>query len=657
MLYFWKKISFVKTNYFRTMRKLLLTCLLVSAACSLFPQRPGPDSLIHLLENKELSPGGKLSLYEELCSLFIDYDNEALMRYSREGLALAEQEKDRGMASLFYQNLGLGYGVRTLYDSSFLFYDKALALAIETADKEREAKVTMDKGGIFRRQREYATAIEYYLKALSLAEENGLKQIQTRVLINIGGVNNLLGNREQGTQYLKQAQMLAEQENDRYAQMNINYQLGSSLYARADFGQARDLAREALAISRELYDKKFEISSLYLLMSIENTGLRNFTAANRHASACLRLAREFGDERLLMGVLSGVSDLYFKEGRYEESAAASLEAWEMNPDDIYYATEVVYHIVNCYIMSGDTEEALGYLGRYRELVRTQGEKNFEQAISEMQVKYEAEKKETRIGLLEQEKKLYVWLGAAGLAILLLLLGLLIYRHRLAGQKRRATEQQIRQLEQEKQLIATQALLDGEASERSRLARDLHDGLGGLLSVIKLNLKDLLGHAGQQESQGHERLGMTIDLVDRSIGELRRVAHHMMPESLMRYGLKVSLEDFCHAVPGARFRYFGESRRLDSQLEVLIYRCAYELINNAVKHAGAPMIQVQLVVDNGLVSLTVQDNGTGFDPRKAFPGAGLANIQTRVSACNGKLTILSEPGKGTEITIEIELPAG
>jgi len=87
----------------------------------------------------------------------------------------------------------------------------------------------------------------------------------------------------------------------------------------------------------------------------------------------------------------------------------------------------------------------------------------------------------------------------------------------------------------------------------------------------------------------------------------------MPDAIVRYGLKVALEDFCHAIPGTRFQFLGENPRLDNRLEVLIYRCAYELINNAVKHAHATAISVQLMVDDGIVSLTVQDNGIGFDP--------------------------------------------
>jgi signal transduction histidine kinase len=308
---------------------------------------------------------------------------------------------------------------------------------------------------------------------------------------------------------------------------------------------------------------------------------------------------------------------------------------------------------------GNKDRAVEFLRKLQGVFINISEKSYRESLSDMEVKYETEKKELRIVALEEGKRLYTIIGAAGVAILLLAFGLLFFRHRINIQKRKLSEQQleiseqkVKQLEQEQLLVATQAVLDGETAERSRLARDLHDGLGGMLSVVKLNLKDMK-HYAVMDGSDVERYANALDMLDQSIGELRRVAHHIMPESLMRYGLKISLEDFCRAVPGAHFQYLGENPRLDSRLEVLIYRCAYELVNNAVKHANASAINVQLMVDSGIISLTVHDNGVGFNPQVVKSGIGLENIRTRIALYNGKMTIHSSPEKGTEISIEIE----
>ena len=103
-----------------------------------------------------------------------------------------------------------------------------------------------------------------------------------------------------------------------------------------------------------------------------------------------------------------------------------------------------------------------------------------------------------------------------------------------------------------------------------------------------------------------------------------------------------------------FHYFGNEQRLDNKLEVLIYRAAHELVNNALKHAAAIQVNVQLVQEPDRLSLTVQDNGQGFDPSITPAGMGLENIRNRVETHGGKMTIYSEPGNGTEINLEFDL---
>src|SRR3546814_17450097 len=110
-----------------------------------------------------------------------------------------------------------------------------------------------------------------------------------------------------------------------------------------------------------------------------------------------------------------------------------------------------------------------------------------------------------------------------------------------------------------------------------------------------------------------RFNNAIGMLDDSIRELRRVAHHMMPESLLRYGLKVSLPDFCNAISSVEFHYFGSEQRLDSTLEILIYRSAHELVNNSLKHGSAMKINVQLIPEEDRRTLTVQDTGKGLNP--------------------------------------------
>ena len=138
-----------------------------------------------------------------------------------------------------------------------------------------------------------------------------------------------------------------------------------------------------------------------------------------------------------------------------------------------------------------------------------------------------------------------------------------------------------------------------------------------------------------------------------IRDRRTIAHNLMPDSLRRCGLKVSLGDFCKAVKEAEFKYFGDDVRRDQRLEEVIYNCAHELINNALKHADAQNIKVELMVDGENILLTVFDDGRSFDTENVTYGMGLENIKSKIAVYNGKMDITSTPGKGTEINIEIE----
>ena len=133
-------------------------------------------------------------------------------------------------------------------------------------------------------------------------------------------------------------------------------------------------------------------------------------------------------------------------------------------------------------------------------------------------------------------------------------------------------------------------------------------------------------------------------------ELRHVAHHLMPEQLLKNGLSVSLRDLAISVPGAHFSHFGNDGRLSQDVEVVLYRCAYELVNNAVKHAHADRIDIQLMQEEGQVTLTVSDNGRGLDPENQQGGIGLQNIRERISHYHGTMHIVCGKEQGTETNI-------
>lgn len=151
----------------------------------------------------------------------------------------------------------------------------------------------------------------------------------------------------------------------------------------------------------------------------------------------------------------------------------------------------------------------------------------------------------------------------------------------------------------------------------------------------------------------------LGLLDTSIRELRHVAHNLIPETLFKYGLKHTLSDFCDVVREqslkVKFAFYGIEKRYEEKLEIASYRIVQELVNNALKHSEATEVDVQLISEEERLSITVQDNGKGFDltTQNLSTGKGLANIRARVASFGGHFDLSSEHGKGTEAFVEFK----
>ena len=612
------------------------------------------DSLINILNTKKNTPSEQMQLYFELAEGYSVHDIDNCHLYAVKGLELAQKEKDKKMMIYFYGLMGNKYVYRNNYDSAIIVSQKRLQIAMELNDVVMQRGIYLGIGNVYARQGKFIMAIENYMKVIESWDGEGGTRIYALAFGNIGECYRRLNNPERAIYYLEQEKVIAEEINDPAGMAQAYRELGYIYLEQGNIDKALEYMLKALEIIKDKTptqesDCREALIKIYILKE-------EYDKALEHTNHCFRLADGLGDPYMFVLAWNSLSDIYLKQKRYKECEDAALKAWNIDSTSMDTAPKTAENIAYANIFLGNKEKAALFFEKHNEIEKLKNEKSFHNALSDMEIKYETEKKELRIISLEKEKGFYILLIITGTIVLLMALATLFFNHKfniqkckVAEQQREIAEQKIKQLEQEKQLVATQAILDGETAERSRLARDLHDGLGGMLSVVKLNLKGY----NIIDNPDTERFNKALDVLDQSIGELRRVAHHLMPESLMRYGLKVSLEDFCRAIPGANFQYLGESPRLESNLEILIYRCAYELVNNAVKYANASNINLQLMIDNGVVALSVQDNGVGFDPEIETAGTGLKNIRTRLASYNGKMAIHFSVGNGTEVCIEIE----
>jgi signal transduction histidine kinase len=249
-------------------------------------------------------------------------------------------------------------------------------------------------------------------------------------------------------------------------------------------------------------------------------------------------------------------------------------------------------------------------------------------------------------------------------VIVVIAALLFFRNlqnkrRLLQAQAELQKQRIAELEIEKQFFAAQAVLKGQDEERTRLAKDLHDGLGGILSGAKYAFGNMKNYFIITQ-EGAEAFDKSMAMLDKSISELRAVSHNMMPEALVKFGLDTALKDYCSSIQqsGAlqvTYQSFGiTDDSIPKPSASVIYRIVQELLNNIIKHAAATTTLVQLVQKDNSLSITVEDNGRGFNKAllENAEGIGFKNIFNRITYLKGTVDFDTAPGKGTSVNIEI-----
>jgi signal transduction histidine kinase len=210
-----------------------------------------------------------------------------------------------------------------------------------------------------------------------------------------------------------------------------------------------------------------------------------------------------------------------------------------------------------------------------------------------------------------------------------------------------------------------AMIEGQELERKRLAKDIHDGLGPVLSIIKLNLEAVLAEIKENNDSGSiKNLKTALELIDSMAGEMRSISHSLMPRVLEDFGLVDALESLCNNLDNSNkikvsFLNVGVKDRFDKLVELGLYRITQELLNNAMKHSKAQNIQVQILNRSDSLVLMVEDDGVGFniqDIEDNGEGIGLLNIESRAKALGGSFFLDTAEGHGVIATIEIPLNA-
>jgi signal transduction histidine kinase len=288
------------------------------------------------------------------------------------------------------------------------------------------------------------------------------------------------------------------------------------------------------------------------------------------------------------------------------------------------------------------------------------QKNLSKRIYGLEEKYEVAKRDKEIAqsqlLISRQQvaliRRNIWIISLLAFTALSGIGLFFYLHNRQNIQRQLQRQSL-------EAATWQATLEGEEKERGRIARELHDNIGGSLSSLKMWFGSIRERHSNLEQE--EEYDEALSLLDCTLDQVRRTAHSLMPELLLHEGLINAVRIFCDYMQKASgikidYQYFGYVGDLDKNLELTLYRMIQELVQNVVKHAEASHILLQLSCHETLLSITVEDNGKGMNPAMIAEkdGLGLKSIQRTIANLRGHFDVQSEPGNGTTIDIDIDL---
>lgn len=354
-----------------------------------------------------------------------------------------------------------------------------------------------------------------------------------------------------------------------------------------------------------------------------------------------------------------LAKIYIEKGQLDKAenvlSDSELKGFQKDKDFIW-----LQYQINKY--KNNFEAAAINLSEITAIQDSMSRQKYEQALAEFEAKFDTANKEKE--LIKKQFELSTTYGLLiGLGAILLVSFIFYYyrmkQHKLmSAQEQLIQHQKIKQLEQENKLLSLNAMIEGQELERLRIAQDLHDGLGGLLTTVKAHFNII-----KKEIENIEQLNVyakTNQLIDEACTEVRRIAHDMVPHSIKISGLPGALDDLkqsllAHNIFCDLDIHGFENNMLSDQQSNMIYRILQELISNIIKHAVANKVFIQLMVHDKELHITVEDDGKGFNfDKNIHTGIGLRSIQSRVDYLGGSIHYDSSPDHGTTVMIKIGL---
>jgi len=551
-------------------------------------------------------------------------------------------------------------------DSSLFLLNKAKTLYHSARDSSGLLSIYYTLGTYYSITGDYQTAIKNSYKSLAYANALKNTELEIYILESIGVTLGRYKDHEEEVSIYLKALEKAEAINDTYSIANIKYNLSTALNTLGKVDLAKKYLEDA-----ELQSLKHGFSHIYGLsvnaLAEYYYNLKDFENSKRYIDKLdsILIDHEFNDLKMRGEFMK--STYYNSKSEYSKSLEHGKRALQL----LSYFRETDYELRTYKSLSetykglGQYSQAFVFLEKHNVLKDSILFNNRHQELKAVQIQYETAQKDVEIKqqqIIIQNQKHRRQATLGGISLLSIFgVGMFLFQsQRLKNNKIIAETEaaiqshQISQLEKENKILSMSSMIEGQESERKRIAQDLHDGLGGLLATIKVKFGII-----QREIEDLESMNVyqqTSNMIDDACTEVRKIAHNMMPDSLTKLGLIEAIRDISDYTSDLNIDVINLGiHQFTKTQEIMIYRVIQEFINNSRKHGKASKVIVQFSADEHHSYIYLEDNGNGFNLEDVSQkrGLGLESMKSRVNFIGGIFELDSTLGVGT--TVQIKLP--
>ena len=528
-------------------------------------------------------------------------------------LAIFTNHKDDTFLAQTWGAIGVNYWHRGIHDKALQFHFQACKLNEKLGLKNEYAADYNRISMVYQTKEDVKNAAQFASHAIEIIKDLPPQQNHANIYHNMANIYGMQGKYKEAMQLDSIGLSICTLLNMEFKKSMFYDNIANCYYFMKNSDSSILYHKKAIAIDSTFNNNKL-LGDTYNSLGNIYEEKKDFIKANEYYQKSLELCRLTGYKTGVKIALESLSNLAYKQRK----------------------TTDAYHLLQQSILVKDS------------MINEASEKQ----IAEMQTVFDTEKKKQQI---EQQK---IKISRRNISIISLicvfilsLISYLMWYNRYKWKQEQKLQQELLKEEEKR----AKAILESEENERQRLARELHDGVGQLLSVTKLNLSAIT-------ADNNNKLNDSIIILDDSIKEIRNISHNMAPDILQKYGLQRAIDDFVLRIQQSKKTniHFESNGFIESSLndtdKLMLYRIIQEAVNNSLKYGQSENIMIQLSADVHEISLLIEDNGKGFDINevKQKDGIGLRNMQLRTEVLKGRIEIDSALNKGTTIIVEIPL---